>query len=109
MGVKVALDLLRENPAKLSRMQRLKRIKLGSEAAMLLMKVRSSLLSLLERDWRNVVLDNLLPGQRDNADLDVEIEAAPVDEVLDLASDGQLAGRIKVGDVATLTPTGGGD
>src|SRR5262249_56694761 len=62
-------------------MQRLKRIKLGSEAAMLLMKVRSSLLSLLERDRRNVVLDDLLSGQRNDADLDVEIETALIDLV----------------------------
>ena len=69
VGVAVALDLLGQNATKLSLMQRFKRIKLSGQAAMLLVKIRRPSFGLLERDRRDFVLDDLLPGQRDDADL----------------------------------------
>src|SRR5260370_982260 len=93
-------------------MQRLKRIKFGGEATMPLLKARSPALGRLERDRRNIIRDDLLLGQRDDADLNVEIEVALVEAVLDLAGDGQrhrLAGRVEVGDVEDTHGTAGCD
>src|SRR5262249_5320016 len=102
-GVVIALDLLDQDALQLARMEGFKGIEFGCAFPETCLEDMRPPFRLLNRATRQPILDALVVGQHNRADLNVEVKSLfTIERVLDLAGDRhrhRSTGRVEIGHV----------